>query len=87
MHDQLGLLHTQEWLDRFSARIVGLHLHDVIGIKDHQAPGTGVVDFKLLSRYFPPDCYRALEVETALTKEQMAKGMHYLLEQGCINKV
>lgn len=87
VHDALGLLSTREWLERFSARIVGLHLHDVIGITDHQAPGTGDVDFSLITRYLPADCYRTLEVDKALSKEEVAQGMQYLADLGCINRI
>lgn len=87
VHDQLGLLNMQQWLESFSHRIVGVHLHDVIGIKDHQAAGTGDVDFNRLAGYIPRDCYRALEVDKALTLEQVARSMQHLAECGCVNKV
>lgn len=87
VHDQLGLLNMQQWLEHFSRRIVGVHLHDVIGIKDHKAPGTGDVDFNWLAGYIPRDCYRALEVDKALSSEEVAQGMQRLAECGCVNIV
>ena len=87
VHDALGLLTMQQWLESFSHRIVGVHLHDVIGIKDHQAPGTGDVDFGCLSGYIPQDCYHTLEVDKALTLEEVAQGMRHLAEQKCVNLV
>ncbi len=44
--DRLGFFPNEVWLKRFGRRIIGTHLHDVIGISDHQAPGLGDVDFR-----------------------------------------
>ena len=41
VQQRLGFSLHEEWLSRFKNRIVGIHLHDVLGISDHQAPGTG----------------------------------------------
>ena len=38
---RLGFFPHEEWLTRFAPRIIGTHLHDVVGILDHQAPGLG----------------------------------------------
>jgi sugar phosphate isomerase/epimerase len=84
VHDQLGLMNARDWLEHFSPRIVGVHLHDVIGIKDHQAPGTGEVDFRLIAQHLPLDCYRTLEVDKTLTPEAVAQAMQYLRDQGCV---
>ncbi len=42
---RLGFVDRHAWLDRWSSRCVGAHLHDVIGIGDHRAPGDGDVDW------------------------------------------
>jgi putative hydrolase of the HAD superfamily len=87
VHDRLGLLDMKDWLEKFGSRIVGLHLHDVTGIKDHRAPGSGEVDFQLISKYLPLDCYRTLEVDKSLPYDEVQKGMQYLFDQGCIMKL
>ena len=43
--DRLGFYPHQEWLNQFSSRMFGTHLHDVIGLTDHYAPGLGEIDF------------------------------------------
>lgn len=87
VHDQLGLLIMKDWLEQFSQRIVGLHWHDVIGIQDHQAPGTGDVDFAMIAKFLPPDCYHTLEVDKALSRETVAQGMRHLEKSGCIKRI
>lgn len=42
---RLGFIDRHEWLDVNSSRCVGAHLHDVLGIGDHRAPGDGDVDW------------------------------------------
>lgn len=45
---RLGFIDRHEWLDRNSARCVGAHLHDVLGLGDHRSPGDGDVDWGYL---------------------------------------
>ena len=42
---RLGFIDRHEWLNALSSRCVGAHLHDVIGLGDHRAPGDGDVDW------------------------------------------
>lgn len=87
VHEALGLLSLQEWLERFSQRIIGVHMHDVKGIMDHQGPGSGDIDYARIARYLPADCYRTLEVDKALGFEELARSMQYLADLGCVNRI
>jgi len=87
VHHQLGLTSFIAWLERFSSRIVGVHIHDVIGIKDHQAPGCGEVDFNLVARYLPSACYRTVEVNPSVPDIELVKGLKLLARYGCINEI
>ncbi|HKS91651.1 MAG TPA: sugar phosphate isomerase/epimerase [Tepidiformaceae bacterium] len=42
---RLGFNDRHQWLDLHSKRCIGAHLHDVLGIGDHRAPGNGDVDW------------------------------------------
>ncbi len=42
---RLGFVDRSAWLSTLSSRCVGAHLHDVIGIGDHRAPGDGDVEW------------------------------------------
>ena len=87
VHHQLGLTSFIAWLERFGRRIVGVHIHDVIGIKDHQAPGCGEVDFDLVARYLPSACYRTVEVDPSVSDIELVKGLKLLAGSGCINEI
>jgi sugar phosphate isomerase/epimerase len=81
---RLGFYSHEEWLQRYSARMIGVHLHDVIGIADHYAPGLGEVDFDKLAAYLPTDAFRTCEFQVVNTTEQVKAGLKFLVEHGCI---
>ncbi len=85
--DRLGFYPHEEWLKRYASRIIGVHLHDVVGVDDHQAPGMGEVDFRMVASYLPGDAYRALEVQSFNTPEQIKTGMQILVNTGCVKLI
>lgn len=82
--DRLGFFPHNEWLRRYSSRMIGAHLHDVKGVNDHLAPGMGEVDFDMVASYLPDDAYRTFELQAANSPEQVKAGLKYLVERGCI---
>jgi sugar phosphate isomerase/epimerase len=82
--DRMGFYPHDEWLKRFGPRIVGTHLHDMIGTTDHYAPGLGNVDFSTIAAYLPHNAYRTCEFQTFNSPEQIKEGLIHLSEQGCI---
>lgn len=42
---RLGLVERERWTECVGDRLVGAHVHDVEGLKDHRAPGQGDVDW------------------------------------------
>ena len=83
--DQLGFYSQQDWLDRFADRIILAHLHDAVGVDDHQTPGLGTLDFKGLAGYLPPSALRTMEVQRYHNYEQIKQGIHYLVDAGCVH--
>ncbi len=82
--DRLGFYPHEEWLKRYSSRMFGTHLHDVIGVTDHCAPGLGEIDFKVVAKYLPEKSFRTIEVQPGNTREQVEKSLQILVEAGCI---
>jgi FMN phosphatase YigB (HAD superfamily)/sugar phosphate isomerase/epimerase len=85
--DRLGFFPNELWLKRFGGRIFGSHLHDVIRISDHHAPGLGDVDFHMLAGYLPKDSFRTIEVTSSNTPEQIRTGLIKLVDTGCVNLI
>ena len=82
--DRLGFYRHEEWLRRFSSRMIEVHLHDVQGVSDHLAPGLGEIDFDMVASYLPPDAIRTLELQPTNTAEQVKAGLDCLHRHGCI---
>lgn len=85
--DRLGLFPSQEWLDRFASRIIGVHFHDVVGIEDHGAPGSGEVDFDQVNRHLPAGAIRTLELKPNITPEQVRNSLQFLTERRCVSRL
>jgi sugar phosphate isomerase/epimerase len=82
--DRLGFFAHEEWLQRYSSRMIGCHLHDVRGLTDHLAPGLGEIDFKRIAQYLPVSAFRTLELQPGNTLAQVRNGISHLIEAGCI---
>jgi len=85
--DRLGFFPHQEWLKRYAPRLFGAHLHDVIGVKDHYAPGLGEVDFASIAAYIPPTAFRTLELHPKNTPEQVHASLRFLAAHGCVHSL
>jgi HAD superfamily hydrolase (TIGR01509 family) len=85
--DRLGFFPNEGWLKRFGRRILGSHLHDVIGIADHNAPGLGEVDFRMVAGYLPKESFRTMEVMSFNSPEQVKTGLKKLVDTGCVNLI
>lgn len=66
---QWGLLEPGKHLAKHGQHLLGFHLHDTtIDGKDHQAIGSGTVDFQMLSTYIKPHHRLVLEFSPKVTK-------------------
>ena len=81
--EHLGFFSHQEWLSRFAPRIVGVHLHDIVGIRDHLAPGLGQIDWDMVARYLPDSALRTCECQPVNSPQQVAAGARWLVEKKC----
>jgi sugar phosphate isomerase/epimerase len=84
---RLGFFAPEEWLKRYSDRILGSHLHDVIGLSDHLAPGLGEIDFTNIANYLPISAFRTLELTPGNTLAQVQHSIGHLVETGCIRYI
>ena len=85
--DRLGFVPHETWLERFAGRMLGTHIHDVIGIQDHHAPGLGEVDFRWVAGYLPKEAFRTIEIMRFNSPEQIKSGLQILVETGCVNLI
>ena len=74
----LGFVEHEDYLRRWGDRIVGMHIHDTLDGRDHQAPGQGTTDFGMLARYLRPDTMRTLELHRVVTAAQITQALDLL---------
>jgi sugar phosphate isomerase/epimerase len=79
--DRLQLIDKHRWLTELGDRCLGVHLHDVVGLKDHQAPGQGDADWEYIVQHLPPTALRVCEINQHTPEEQVATAIPYLREQ------
>lgn len=69
----LGLLDQRAHLEKNAGRLLGFHLHDVSAAgKDHQAIGSGRIDFEMVSSFWKPEHLLTLELSPRVTAEDVA---------------
>ncbi|HHY48016.1 MAG TPA: TIM barrel protein [Firmicutes bacterium] len=59
------------WLPEFAPWVVGCHLHDVIGFRDHLVPGRGEIDFVEVLRKLPSNALKVIEVNSDIPGEDI----------------
>jgi sugar phosphate isomerase/epimerase len=63
----LGVIDHRQHLEKLAPRLLGFHLHDVNAEgQDHQAVGTGGIDFTMISRFWRPEHVLVLELNPRL---------------------
>jgi sugar phosphate isomerase/epimerase len=79
--EHLGFDRHEEWLRRFADRMIGVHLHDVVGVTDHLAAGRGQVDWGMVARYLPASALRTCEFQPFNTPREVAAGLQWLVDR------
>jgi sugar phosphate isomerase/epimerase len=76
---QLGLIDHRKHLEKMAPRLEGFHLHDVSESgRDHQVPGSGTIDFKMISEFVRPEHTLVLELSPKLTVEQVLESRDFI---------
>ncbi|MEE8359691.1 MAG: sugar phosphate isomerase/epimerase family protein [Candidatus Omnitrophota bacterium] len=79
LFENLGIYdHKRDFLERFSERLIGIHIHDIKGIDDHRAPLQGDFNFSILKPYIKPDTFVVLEVQFPADADDIKKGTEHL---------
>jgi sugar phosphate isomerase/epimerase len=74
----------EAWLTRFADKMIGVHLHDIIGMEDHLAAGAGQMPWEMVAKYLPRGVLRTCEFQNTNSAEQVAGGLRFLSERGLI---
>lgn len=79
---QFGIIDHAAHLEKLAPRLIGFHLHDVSEDgKDHQVPGSGVIDFKMIADFVRPEHSLILELSPALSADQVRQSKDYIVDR------
>jgi len=85
VQQQLGFSLHEEWLSRFRDRIVGVHLHDILGISDHHAPGKGNMNWQMVAKYLSPGIVKVCEIGEWNNEDQVQDVVKFLQKEGVLD--
>jgi sugar phosphate isomerase/epimerase len=77
-----GFVEHEAYLRRYGQRLVGMHIHDTLGARDHLAPGQGETDFAMLARYLQPATIRTLELSASVAAAHISRALDLLDDLG-----
>lgn len=80
--ENLGFTRHEDWLTALSHLLLGLHLHDIVGLEDHQAVGKGEVDFAMVGQYLPDGAIMVCEFEQHNSTAEVEAGLMQLEKLG-----
>jgi sugar phosphate isomerase/epimerase len=78
----LGFSTEGEMPGRYADRLVGVHLHDAVGLDDHLPPGTGNLDFAALLPHLLPETLQVMELKPGTPETGVLEGMDVLRKRG-----
>ena len=79
--ENLGFGRHKDYLDSFSNRIIGMHIHDIIGIDDHRPPLSGDLDFSLIMPYIKrEDILKVIEIHQPANESEVRRSLEQLVK-------
>lgn len=84
VQQRLGFASHGEWLLRFRHRIIGVHLHDVLGVSDHYAPGKGDINWEMVAKYLPGEAIKVCEIAEWNEEGDIQGVVNFLQEKGIL---
>ncbi len=80
----LGFLSHRESLEALRDKLIGIHLHDSVFIRDHRPPGTGEIDFPAILDKVSPDAIKIVELAPSTPEEGIRESMACLRALGLL---
>jgi sugar phosphate isomerase/epimerase len=84
--ENLGFAKHIDFLKLYGSRLIGVHLHDVLGCQDHLAPSAvnlepcRGIDFAMLKPYLKQDSLKVIEAHHPATAEDLIESRNFISE-------
>jgi sugar phosphate isomerase/epimerase len=76
--ENLGFCLHRDYLDLYREELLGVHLHNITGCSDHQAPSRGQIDFRELLPYIGKDTIKVIEAHYPATAQEIIESKKML---------
>ena len=76
--ENLGIGNHADYLNEYSKDMIGIHLHDVLGTRDHLPPSQGNFDFTKLTPYVNKQTLKIIEAHQPASGQDIIKSKEYL---------
>lgn len=75
---ELGFYNHIDFLNKYKDRLIGFHLHDLVGCRDHLAPSAGRFDFKILVPFIKKNTLKVIEAHSHASVGELIRAREYL---------
>ena len=80
-NESLGIIPRGSLLHAFATRLIGVHLHDAVGLDDHIPPGSGEIDFAALRPFLKGDTIKVIELKSGIPASEVSAGIRFIREK------
>jgi sugar phosphate isomerase/epimerase len=80
-NETLGIVPKGSLLQNNFDRLIGVHLHDGLGLDDHLPPGSGEIDFTSLKPFLKADTIKVIEVKPGIPASEISEGIKFMREK------
>jgi sugar phosphate isomerase/epimerase len=74
----LGLMPKTTLLQNYADQLIGVHLHDAVGLDDHSVPGSGEIDFAALKPFLKADTVKVIELKPGIPTQKVLDGIQFV---------
>lgn len=82
VNETLTISQHEDLLKTYYDSLIGIHLHDAMGLEDHLAPGTGEIDFERIKSYIKDDTLLVIELKPGTPDSEVSQSIRFLHEKG-----
>jgi sugar phosphate isomerase/epimerase len=80
-NESLGIIPRGSLLQAYATRLIGIHLHDAVGLDDHIPPGSGEIDFTALKPFLKTDTIKVFELKPGIPASEVSEGIRFMRQK------